>query len=55
MFIKLKRKSVFVPSSASEESQDIPGLCDQLGADAVGLSPHPVPAPPGHAGLPDQL
>lgn len=42
-------------SSASAQPQDIPGVPDQLGADAVGLVPHPLPAASGHAGLRDQL
>lgn len=47
--------SLHAPSSASAQSRDIPGVCGQLGANDMGLLPHPLSATAGNAGLRDQL
>lgn len=41
--------------SAPAQPQNVPGVSDQLGADGLGLVPHPLPAAAGDARLGDQL
>lgn len=53
---KIINKAAFaVFPSASAQPQNISGVSDELGADGVGLVPHPLPVAAGDARLRDQL